>query len=84
MQAAVLGQLRLDDVEGVVGVSPDWFANAIAAIRRTTTPTTVTRPREARGVRRGGPYGSGGGAGGGGGGWAPPPGSPGAAAPAFW
>lgn len=44
--------------EGVVGVSPDWFANAIAAIRSTTTPTTVTRLREVRGVRRGAPYGS--------------------------
>lgn len=31
---------------------PPWFANAIAAIRRTTTPTTMTREREVRAGRR--------------------------------
>ncbi|GAA3095752.1 hypothetical protein GCM10020254_46270 [Streptomyces goshikiensis] len=46
--------------DGSEGVSRDWLAKAIAAMRRTTTPTTVTRPREARGCG-GGAVGVGGG-----------------------
>lgn len=34
----------------VSGVSPERFAKAMAAMSRTTTPTTVMRPREERGA----------------------------------
>ncbi|KOG48980.1 hypothetical protein ADK75_20115 [Streptomyces virginiae] len=39
---------------GSRGGSGPELAKAMAAIRRTTTPTTVIRLREGRGVRRGG------------------------------